>query len=173
MVSEPSTVGSGAQPSGGAADRRPEFGRASFLVCRAGPNFCALPLDHVSEIMRAQPIEAVVGAPRYLRGLSVIRGAPAPIVDAGLLLGERPSRAERLVAIKVAGRVVALAVDAVLGVRAIAAETCCELPPLLRDTSEAIAAIGTLDSAFLFVLRMARIVPEDVLIHLRADGAAS
>jgi purine-binding chemotaxis protein CheW len=174
MVSEPNAAGgSGAHPSGGGADCWPEFGRAAFLLCRAGPNFCALPLDHVSEIMRALPIETVAGAPRYLRGLSVIRGTPAPIVDAGLLLGERPSRAERLVAIKVAGRIVALAVDAVLGVRAIAAETCSELPPLLRDASEAIAAIGTLDSAFLFVLRTARIVPEDLFIHLRADGAAS
>jgi purine-binding chemotaxis protein CheW len=173
MASEASALAGGAQQSWTTADRPPEGGRASFLLCRAGPNFCALPLDHVSEIMRALPMEAVAGAPRYVRGLCVIRGAPAPIVDTGLLLGDRPTQAERLVAIKAGGRTVALAVDAVLGIRAIAAETCRELPPLLRDASEAIAAIGTLDSAFMFILRTARIIPEDLLIHLRADGAAS
>ena len=57
------------------------------------------------------------------------------------------------------------------GIRTIA--DASELPPLLREASEAIAAIGTLDSALLFFLRTARIVPEDLLFHLRADGAAA
>jgi light-regulated signal transduction histidine kinase (bacteriophytochrome) len=44
-------------------------------------------------------------------GLSIIRGTPAPVVDIGLLLGEQPTRADRLVAIRVGKRIVALAVD--------------------------------------------------------------
>jgi purine-binding chemotaxis protein CheW len=171
MAIEKSAVGGGAQPSGGNADRPHEIGRIPFVLCRAGANFCALPLDRVAEIMRALPIEAVAGAPRYVCGLSIIRGTPAPVVDIGLLLGDQPTRAERLVAIRVGNRTVALAVDAVIGIRTIA--DAGELPPLLREASEAIAAIGTLDSALLFFLRTARIVPEDVLVHLRADGAAA
>jgi len=171
MASETSAVGGGIRPSGGNADRLHEISRAPFLLCRAGSNFCALPLDRVAEIMRALPIEAVAGAPRYVCGLSVIRGAPAPVVDIGVLLGDQPTRAERLVAIKIGNRTVALAVDAVLGIRTIADTS--ELPPLLREASAAIAAIGTLDSALLFFLRTARIVPEDLLVHLRADGAAA
>jgi purine-binding chemotaxis protein CheW len=170
MASNTSAAGDGVELSEASTDRLHEIGR-SFLLCRAGSNFCALPLDRVAEIMRALPIEAVAGAPRYVCGLSIIRGAPAPIVDIGLLLGEQPTRAERLVAIRVGNRTVALAVDAVLGIRTIA--EACELPPLLREASEAIAAIGTLDSALLFFLRTARVVPEDLLVHLRADGAAA
>jgi purine-binding chemotaxis protein CheW len=172
MVSETSAVGGGgAPPSAENNDGGRE--RTPFLLCRAGSNFCALPLDRVAEVMRALPIDAVAGAPRYVCGLSIIRGTPSPIVDIGLLLGDRPTRAERLIAIRVGDRIIGLAVDAVLGVRAIAAETCSELPPLLRDASEAIAAIGALDSAFMFILRTARIIPEDLFIHLRSDGAAS
>jgi purine-binding chemotaxis protein CheW len=173
MVSETRAVGGGgAPPSGETNDGRREFG-TPFLLCRAGSNFCALPLDRVAEIMRALPIEALAGAPHYVCGLAIIRGTPSPIVDVGLLLGDQPTRAERLIAIRVGDRLIGLAVDAVLGVRAIAAETCSELPPLLRDASEAIAAIGALDSAFMFILRTARIVPEDLFVRLRADGAAS
>jgi purine-binding chemotaxis protein CheW len=171
MVSETSAVDGGLQPSGGNADRPRDIGRAAFLLCRAGSSFCALPLDRVAEIMRALPIEPMAGAPRYVCGLSIIRGTPAPVVDIGLLLGEQPTRADRLVAIKVADRIVALAVDSVLGMRTIADPS--DLPPLLREASEAIAGIGTLDSALLFFLRTARIVPDDLLVHLRADGAAA
>ena len=171
MVSETSAVNGGLQPSGGNADRPHEIGRAAFLLCRAGSSFCALPLDQVAEIMRALPIEAIAGAPRYVCGLSIIRGTPTPIVDVGLLLGDQPTPAARLIAIRVGNRTVALAVDAVLGIRTIA--DAGELPPLLREASEAVAAIGTLDSALLFFLRAARIVPEDLLVHLRADGEAA
>jgi purine-binding chemotaxis protein CheW len=171
MVSETSIVDGGLKPSGGNADRPRDIGRAAFLLCRAGSSFCALPLDRVAEIMRALPIEPMAGAPRYVCGLSIIRGTPAPVVDIGLLLGEQPTRADRLVAIKVADRIVALAVDSVLGMRTIADPS--DLPPLLREASEAIAGIGTLDSALLFFLRTARIVPDDLLVHLRADGAAA
>jgi purine-binding chemotaxis protein CheW len=171
MVSETSAVGGGVAPSQGNADCLHEVGRTPFLLCRAGSNFCALPLDRVAEIMRALPIEPVAGAPRYVCGLSIIRRTPAPIVDIGLLLGGQPTRAGRLIAIRVGSRTVALAVDAVIGIRTIV--TAGELPPLLREASEAIAAIGTLDAALLFFLRTARIVPEDLLLHFHADGAAA
>jgi purine-binding chemotaxis protein CheW len=158
-----------AAPTADAPGRRP-----SWLLCRAGTLLCAIPLEHVIETLRVLPIEAVAGAPRYVRGLSVIRGAAVPVIDAGLLVGDQPTSPERLITIKTGSRTIALAVETVVGISALGAETVTALPPLLRDAaSEAIAAIGTLDAELLIFLRAARMVPPDVLDRLTADGASA
>lgn len=144
-----------------------------WLVCRVGALLCALPLEHVVEVMRLLPIETVAGAVPPVRGLSLIRGAPVPVVDAGALIGESAARAERLVTIRIGERCVALAVESVVGIRPIAAQALQRLPPLLRDAaSETVAAIGTLDAQLLFFLNAARIVPQDVLDRLGAAAGA-
>src|SRR3981081_896571 len=144
-------------------------GLASWLVCRAGTHLCAMPLQDVLEVMRMLPIEQLSGAPSYVRGFCIIRGSPVPVVDTGLLIGDQVTRPERLVAISIGGRSVALAVEAVVGIRAIGAGAAEQLPPLLRDAAaEAVAAIGTLDAELLLFLRTARIVPEDLLSRLDA-----
>jgi len=151
-----------------------EAGRKSWLLCRAGTHLCAMPIEHVIEIMRVLPIEAIPGAPSYVRGLCIIRGAPVPIVDIGSLLGDQVTRAGRLVAIRAGSRTIGIAVEAVEGIRVIDPEAFNQLPPLLRDTVTAtIAAIGTLDAELLFFLHAARIVPEDLPVRLSADGATT
>jgi purine-binding chemotaxis protein CheW len=148
--------------------------RGAWLVFRAGAHLCALPLAQVIEIMRPLPIEAVAGAPPYVRGLCVMRGAAVPVVDAGLLVGEAAVAAERLIAIRTGDRVIALATETVLGIRAIGAATLAALPPLLREAArETITAIGTLDAELLLFLRSTRILPEDVWDRLTAAGARS
>jgi purine-binding chemotaxis protein CheW len=148
--------------------------RAAWLVFRAGAHLCALPLAQVIEIMRPLPIEAVAGAPPYVRGLCVMRGTAVPVVDAGLLIGEARVEAERLVAIRTGDRVIALATETVLGIRMIGAATLAALPPLLGEAArETITAIGMLDAELLLFLRSTRIVPEDVWDHLTAAGARS
>jgi purine-binding chemotaxis protein CheW len=146
-------------------------GPASWLLCHAGMCLCALPLEHVVEIMRVLPIETLAGAPRYVRGLCIIRGLPTPVVDAALLIGDAVTRPQRLVTIRTGGRMVALAVRAVLGIRMIDAQTGGQLPPLLRDAArDTITSIGTLDAALLYFLHAARIIPDDVLEHLDAEA---
>jgi purine-binding chemotaxis protein CheW len=140
---------------------------ASWLICRIGGSFCALRTDAVVEIMRMLPIEELAGAPDYVRGLSIIRGVPAPVVDAGAIIGHGAGEPTRLIAVKAAARIIALAVDGVIGITAIAAETFGELPPLLRDAAtDAIAAIGVRDGELLVFLRGGRLVPDDVLARL-------
>ena len=39
---------------------------------RAGTQLCAVPLDHVIEVMRTLPIKPVTTGPRYVRGLCII-----------------------------------------------------------------------------------------------------
>lgn len=135
--------------------------RERWLLCRAGSALCALPLGQVIETMRTLPIEAVAGAPPYVRGLAIIRGAPTPVVDIARLLGECRSRAERLVTLKIDARVVALAVDSVLGVRLL--EGIAEpLPPLLRDAAnDVVSTIGRLDAELLLFLNTVRLLPQE------------
>jgi purine-binding chemotaxis protein CheW len=123
---------------------------------------CALPLEHVIETMRPLPLEALGSAPTFVRGVAVIRGTPVPVVDVGALLGtaegERPAR---FVTLSIHGRLIALAVEGVVGVRTLPADVLGALPPLLRGVgSDAVAALGTLDSALLLTLRAARLVPD-------------
>jgi purine-binding chemotaxis protein CheW len=141
-----------------------------ILLCRVGSSVCALPIEHVSETMRPLPVEPFAGSPTFVLGLSIIRGSPVPVVDAGRLLGaaEQP-RLTRFVTIKVGERRAALAVGAVVGVWSLAATSLDELPPLLREASgDVVAAIGRLDADLLLVLRSARIVPESVWTALEA-----
>jgi purine-binding chemotaxis protein CheW len=137
-------------------------------------HLCAIPLEHVIEILRVLPIEAVSGAPRYVRGLCIIRGTAVPVVDTGLLIGDQATKSERLITIRTGSRTIALVAETVLGIRVIGTETFNALPPLLRDAaSETIAAIGTLDAELLFFLRTTLIVPQELLDRLGADGASS
>ncbi len=147
--------------------------RASWLLCRTGAQLCAIPIEHVIETMRVLPIEVVSRTPRYVRGLCIIRGSPVPVVDPGLLFGDQATQIGRLVVIRTGSRIISLAVETVLGIWAIGAETFSHLPPLLRDAAtDTIDAIGTLDAELLFVLRTARIVPDDVFDRVDVDGAS-
>jgi len=133
------------------------------LVCRVRTRLCALPLERVIETLRPLPIEPLNGAPPFVCGVSIIRGEPLPVVDAGLLLGGGQARATRLVTLRLGARAVALAVDAVLGVRAFEQSALRELPPLLREAAaDTVAALGSVDRELLLLLESGRLVPEAV-----------
>ena len=133
------------------------------LLCRVRDYWCALPLVHAGETMRPLPIEPLAGMPLFVRGLSVIRGVPTPVVDAGVLLGASDlTEGGRFVTIRTGDRRVALAVDAVVGVRELPGGLG-DLPPLVREASaEIISAVGALDAELLIVLGAARLLPEAV-----------
>jgi purine-binding chemotaxis protein CheW len=144
------------------------------LICRVQARLCALPLAHVVETMRALPVEAVAGAPHFVRGLAVIRGAPVPVVDTASLLGAPAAAADRFVTVVAGDRQVALAVDSVLGVRTISAGSLHELPPLLHDAgADVVAAIGLLDAELLLVLNSSRVLPDDSWLGADAPGVAA
>lgn len=172
MLPQPAIAGAGsghdAPPDAGSE----QAAATSWLLCREGALLCALPVEQVGGVMRLLPTEPIAGAPPYLRGLAVIGGVPVPVVDLGLVIGTAPSTARRLVTIEDEGRMVALAVDDVVGVAPIAADTFSELPPLLRGaTTQTVAAVGAADARLLMVLRTSRIVPDDVLARIDAQRA--
>jgi purine-binding chemotaxis protein CheW len=153
-----------------------------FLLCRIGSRIGALALKDIRETMRPLPIEPLTGMPPFVLGVAIVRGLPAPVIDAGRLLNPSASLSTpimasspaRFVSLKLGERTVSLAVDAVLDIRALAAGTLADIPPLLREAgAEQTALIGALDTQLLFVLEAARLVPESVWSAIKAPGAAA
>ena len=145
------------------------------FVVMVGARACAFPLHHVAETMRPLPVKPVAGTPGFVRGVSVIRGTPTPVVDLKALLENSESSESygRFVALKLDNRRVVIGVDSVVGLRNLDSAQLGELPPLLRDvTADFIESFGTRDAQLLLVLRAARIVPDEVWTTIAEAEAA-
>jgi purine-binding chemotaxis protein CheW len=142
-----------------------------FLVVRVGERLLAVPLDDVVETMRALPLEAIAGVPPWLAGVAIIRGVPVPVVAMGVMLTIPAAVHRRFITLKVGARSVAIAVDAVLGVRNITALPLHAAAPLLQGVGcAAIDALATLDAELVLVLRTCRVLSEAVLQQPSVPG---
>jgi len=145
-----------------------------MLLCRVHQVVCALPLGQVIETLRPLPVEPLAGAPHFVCGISILRGVPVPVVDLGQLLAAEPVQPSRFVALRTGLHTVAIAVETVLGVRALAGETASKLPPLLRSAaSDVIRSLGSLDRELLLVLDSGKLVPDELLARLETPGQPS
>jgi purine-binding chemotaxis protein CheW len=140
----------------------------STLVVQACARRCAIPMAHVLEVMRPLPVDAVLGMPPYVLGLSVIRGRPTPVVELARLFpeGER-AEPSRYVTLRVGDRRLALAVEAVLGVHDLAPGETEGFPPLLgSESAELIESLAVLDAKLLVALTTTRLIPEGAWAEL-------
>lgn len=134
-----------------------------LLVCRVGAKLCGLPLSAVIETCRPMLTEPLAGTPPFVLGLALLRARPTLVLDAHRLLdsgsGTPPTR---YVSLRVADttRVIALAVDAVAGVREVLESELEALPDLLSQDDDARSALGSLDQKLLVLLESARLVPD-------------
>jgi purine-binding chemotaxis protein CheW len=152
----------------------PQDESVPFLLFHIRQRLCGLPIIHVAEIMRPLPTEAIAGAPAGVKGLAVIRGMPTPVLDLGALLDDQDARPTRFITVRTGSRHVALAVESVVGLRYVSADTVRNTPPLFRESSEvAVGAIGTLDAELLIVLNAAHLVPESVWQAINASGESA
>jgi purine-binding chemotaxis protein CheW len=109
--------------------------------------------------------------PHFLRGLAVIRGSPTPVVDLGRLLGLGSAPSSRFVLLALNERTVAIAVDAVLEVRALPEGALTDLPSLLAAAEgDGISAVGALDGELLLVLEASRLLPQSMWTAVAAAG---
>src|SRR5437016_3194526 len=91
------------------------------------------------------------------------RPAARGLSSATRLLGGLAGPARRFVTVRGARSVIAIAVDAVLGVRELGGDGLAAITPLAGAVaSDVIAAIGTLDAQLLVVLETAHLVPDAV-----------
>jgi purine-binding chemotaxis protein CheW len=140
-----------------------------MLICRAGTARCAVPIRHVEETLRPLACTSLTDAPWYVRGVSVVRGRPTPVVSLPELLGlEAQPTLPRFVTLRVVERRVALLVDAVEGVEWLEAEG--SVAPLLRHAGrDVVESLGMLDGDLLMVLNAAQLVSAEGIAQLASE----
>lgn len=149
-----------------------------FLMCRVGSSLAAIPLEHVVETLRPLPISQLGGVPAFVLGVSILRGIPTPVVDLNRLLtsntGAPTSPPRRFVSLRVGQRTLALAVDDVLAIRALAEDSLTDIPPLVREIDgTCLSSMGTLDAELVLILEASRVMSESSWLALECAGAAA
>ncbi len=161
--------GHDAQPAEGSA--------AASLVFRAGSLLCALRLDEVVETMRPLDTRPLAGSPPWVRGISIMRGVPAPVIDVGRLLTGRPAEIARFVAVRTERGPVAFATGEVLGIRPAAAGAAAAGHAALLTgagaASRLVAGVGTIDTEPLLLLQSMRVVPDEVWTAAAGEAVPS
>jgi purine-binding chemotaxis protein CheW len=159
------------QHTGGERPFPPQASKRRWLVCSEGTCCVALPAGQVIETMRPLRVEPMPEMPGFVLGVAVVRGAPVPVVDMGIFLGGAGGTARRWVTVKAGDRTVALALEAVDGVRDLPENSFEAVPPLLRGAArDAVLAVGALDGQLLVVLEGARLLTAEQWLALTADG---
>jgi purine-binding chemotaxis protein CheW len=165
MVTTAGRVGESVDPAVGPAEMS--------LVFRAGALLCALRLDEVIETMRPLAVQPIAGTPSFVRGISIMRGVPAPVIDVARLLGGDDAPAVRFIAVGTDRGSVAFATGPVLGIRPTVAGTDRHHTRLLGVVpARLVAAIGTVDGEPLIQLQSMRMVPDEVWAAAALDAAA-
>jgi len=164
------------------------------LVFRSAGHLCAVGLADVVEVMRPLPVTALTGAPPFVSGVSIIRATPTPVVCLAALLdgdadgngggdadgnggdstGDRDGegRSGRFVTARESGRLVAFAVDEVVGVRRLPPDALDRTSPLLGALSrDVVPMMAALDAEPLCLLGHVRLVPDSVWAAVDGDRA--
>ncbi|PTL80637.1 chemotaxis protein CheW [Vitiosangium sp. GDMCC 1.1324] len=152
----------------------PRQGSRCFLVVRAQEWMCALPLEEVEETMRPLPVAPVSAAPSFVRGVCVMRGAPAPVVSLAMLLGggqAQASTGQRFVSLRAPEGRLALEVEEVRGLRWLEEGTLDSVPALLRATASGhLQHLGSFDGRLLAVLGASHLLPEELWRRLESPA---
>jgi purine-binding chemotaxis protein CheW len=148
-----------------------------LLVLRVGGHLCGVPLSDVAEVCRPVPTKPLPGTPLFVLGVAILRARPTPVVDARRLLGQGIEEAPtRYVSLKLGAerpRVVALAVDAVVGIREVSRERLDPLPGVLGGAEPLLQSLGALDGQLFMLLEHARLLPEALWAELERERATA
>lgn len=134
------------------------------LLVRTQAYLCALRVGDVIETLRSLPIVSFSFGPPFLRGVSVVRGIPVPVVDLAILLGRGGADAgHRFVSMRCGARRFCLLVDDVVGVVGMDRMQLEKASPLVSGmVADYVERLGVLDGEVLVALETARLIPEQV-----------
>ena len=140
------------------------------LIFRAGSLLCALRLDEVIETMRPLPTRPLGGTPPYVRGVTIMRGVPTPVLDLCRLLSGETAEITRFLAVRTEHGPVAFAAGPVLGIRTTPVAGPAVYPGV---SSRLVAGVGTIDAEPLLLLQSMRVVPEEVWVAAAGEAVVS
>lgn len=142
------------------------------LLVRSQQWYCAFPIASVAETCRPLSTQSVEGVPKFVRGVTVMRGQSTPVLHLGMMLsGESLEPGRRFVSARVNGQPVIFEVDETLGVRRLSREQLESTTPLVRGAlTERIETLGVLDGKLLAWLDTARLVQHDLLDLVLSEG---
>ncbi|MBB5190742.1 purine-binding chemotaxis protein CheW [Silvimonas terrae] len=145
-----------------------------WLICQNNHNEYAFALCDVIETMRPLAPHPFAGMPGFVLGVATLRGQAVPVVDMTALMGaSRTAPPGRYVTLRIGARVVAVAVDSVIGLRRLDPAAQTDLPPLLSEAAaHTVSAIAALDSGLLLVLQSAHLIPQAVWQALETQELA-
>jgi purine-binding chemotaxis protein CheW len=141
----------------------------SALLFRAGSRLCAVRSDDVIETMRPLTTRPLAGTPAFVRGVSIVRGVPTPVVDVARLLGGERAEVCRFVAVRTEHGPVVFATGAVLGIRTTAPGDGSGHPGLVGAAGRLVAGVGVLDGEPVLLLQSRRVVPDEVWAAAAGD----
>ena len=142
------------------------------ILARTGQRTLAIAVEDAIEIMRPMPIEPMPGLPAYVLGTALIRGLPTPVLDLARLLGETTGGpGSRFVIVRDGDRFLALALQQVIGLRAMEAGAWQTLPSLLEGAAPHVTALGVLPEGLVSLLRTGRLCPSEVWSRVPAAEA--
>lgn len=149
--------------------------RQALLLVTVAGRLCGLPVEHVRETMRPLPLETLSHAPRFVAGVSIVRGEPTPVVDLALLFDDgKASKPTRLVTLRLnESRCVGVLVERVLRVHYLEHEESATLPRLLdAAATELVQKLSELDGELLWVLQAGPHLPDSVWNALASHEVA-
>ena len=123
------------------------------LVFRAGPAYCALPLGEVIETMRPLPVRPLAGTADLVRGVCVMRGTAAPVIDVARLLGGDEADVSRFIAVRTDRGPIAFATGEVLGIRPVGGAAEAHRHPLGGAPMRLVAGVCTFRGVPMLVWR--------------------
>jgi purine-binding chemotaxis protein CheW len=140
-----------------------EDAAAMSLVFRAGSVLCAVRLDEVIETMRPLAVRPLAGTPAFVRGVTIMRGVPTPVIDVARLVGSKQAKVSRFLAVRTERGPIALATGPIFGIRATAADGLAQHSALFGGAaSRLVAGVGMIDAEPLLLLQSMRVVPDEV-----------
>jgi purine-binding chemotaxis protein CheW len=149
-----------------------DYAQSMSLIFWAGSVLCAQRLDEVIETMRPLAVRPLAGTPAYVRGVTIMRGVPTPVVDVARLVGGEPAGISRFVAVRTESGPVAFATGPILGIRTAVPDEAAAHPVLFGGaSSQFITGVGAIDAEPVLLLRSMRIVLDEV--SAGAAGAQS
>jgi purine-binding chemotaxis protein CheW len=148
-----------------------------IVVFELGAEYFGVDISTVESIIKMQAITKMPHSPRFVEGVTNLRGKVLPVIDARKRFGmqpQEPDRKSRIIIINVDQREVGLIVDGVSEVLTIGEQTIEKAPPLATTVDSAfITGIAKISDRLVIMLDPAQVLTDQEQESLAEFTAAA